>query len=260
MLTALLRYKGFIIGSVKRDFQLRYNRSMLGFLWLLVQPLSMIAIYTLVFSQVMKSKLPGQNNYSYSIYLCSGTIAWSFFVEVITRGQNMFIDNANMLKKINFPRLCIPVIVTFSSAINFSIIFGIFLCVLLVLGELPGIVMLSVVPIVVLQLLFSILLGLVLGILNVFFRDVGQVMGIVLQVWFWATPIVYPLAIIPDWARQYSILNPMTAIITSYQQIIVQHKSPEWLNLWPIITAILVLSTLVKYLFKKYSNDMVDEL
>ena len=100
------RYRGFVLGSVKRDFQAKYHQSLMGVLWTLIQPLAMILVYTLVFSQVMKTKLPGVetgNGYSYSIFLCAGLLTWGLFAEIVSKSQTLFIDNANLLKKVNFP-------------------------------------------------------------------------------------------------------------------------------------------------------------
>lgn len=261
MLAAILRYRGFILGSVKRELQLRYRSSMLGALWLVLQPLAMILVYTLIFSQVMRAKLPNMNStYAYSIYLCSGSLTWTFFLETVSRCQNMFLENANMLKKLSFPRICLPIIVAISSSLNFLIVFGLFIIFLIVSGSFPGLAILTLFPLLLLQLIFALSLGLTLGVLNVFFRDVGQIMTIVFQFWFWFTPIVYPSSIIPEWAKSYFQLNPMTNLVVSYQTILVSHQVPNWLGLWPITLCSVLFFGLGIHLFKKHSGDMVDEL
>ena len=202
MLPALLRavwsYRGFILGSVQREFQARYRSSLLGALWAILNPLAMIAVYTLVFSQLMQARLPEvRGEYAYSIYLCAGVFAWGLFAEITGRAQTMFLDNANLLKKLSFPRICLPLVVTLNALTNFAIIFILFLLFLLFSGQFPGLVVLAALPLLLLQTAFALALGLILGVLNVFFRDVGQLFGILLQFWFWLTPIVYPASIIP---------------------------------------------------------------
>lgn len=261
MLSAILKYRGFILGSVKREFQSRYQKSMLGALWLVLQPLAMILVYTLIFSQVMRAKLPNvDSSFAYSIYLCSGTLTWAFFTETVTRCQNMFLDNANMLKKLSFPRICLPTIVAISTSLNFVIIFSLFVLFLIISGNFPGIPFLALIPLIILQLAFALGLGLTLGVLNVFFRDVGQVMGIILQFWFWFTPVVYPISIIPEWARSYLMLNPMADLVVAYQTIFVNQQMPHWISLWPVLFCALLFCALGIHLFKKHSGDMVDEL
>lgn len=198
MLRTLWDYRSFIFGSVKREFQSKYRNSLFGAAWTVINPLAMILVYTVIFSQVMRTKLPGvDNSFAYSIYLCSGVLTWGLFAEIIGRAQNIFLENANLIKKISFPRLCLPVIVIVSALLNFAIIFGLFLGFLLLVGFWPGWTSLAILPVLAIQLLFAIGLGMTLGVLNVFFRDVGQFFGIFMQFWFWLTPIVYPATILP---------------------------------------------------------------
>jgi len=103
-LRPLWAYRGFIYGSVKREFQSKYRNSMLGVAWNILNPLAMILVYTVIFSEVMKAKLPGiEGNFGYSIYLCAGVLIWGLFAEVANRALNIFLENANLLKKLNFP-------------------------------------------------------------------------------------------------------------------------------------------------------------
>lgn len=261
ILDSLYTYRSFILGSVKREFQLRYQSSMFGSLWLFIQPLAMILVYTLVFSQVMRVKLPNYgNSFAYSIYLCSGSLTWAFFSETLNRSQSMFLDNSNLLKKIKFPRLCIPAIIALSTTINFLIIFSIFLLFLIFSNSFPGLLILAIIPLLLIQLIFSIGLGLVLGILNVFFRDIGLIFNIIMQFWFWFTPIVYPISIIPTWATKYLKLNPIAPLITSYQTIFTDQKMPDWSSLFITLAIGLIFLLIGVYLYNKHSNDLVDEL
>src|SRR5579871_3877838 len=110
-LYSLWQYKNFIAGVVKREFKLRYAGSLLGGSWNIINPLILVIVYTLVFSNLLHNKLPGSfDQFSYSIYLCAGLLPWFFFTEVITRSQTLFLDNGNLLKKSTFPRLCLPII------------------------------------------------------------------------------------------------------------------------------------------------------
>ena len=118
MFSAIYRYRGFIIDSVKRDFQSRYQTSVLGAAWLILQPIAMISVYTLIFSELMRARLAGMDGpFAYSIYLCSGVLTWGLFTETLNSLVNVFLTNANILKKLSFPRICLPIIVT-ASAFN----------------------------------------------------------------------------------------------------------------------------------------------
>jgi lipopolysaccharide transport system permease protein len=254
-------YRSFIRGSIQREFQSKYRNSLFGAAWSLINPLAMILVYTVIFAQVMRAKLSGvDSTFSYSIYLCAGILTWGLFADLVGRSQNMFLDNANLLKKISFPRITLPIIVVANAVLNFGIVFTLFLVFLVVTDNFPGLVILAVAPILMLQIAFAMGLGMVLGVLNVFFRDVGHFFGIFLSFWFWLTPIVYPVAILPEDIKPYMALNPMAPLMTAYQGIMVNHQWPQWASLWPTAVLAAVLSFLGFHLFKKNAGEMVDEL
>jgi lipopolysaccharide transport system permease protein len=261
MLRALWAYRGFILGSVKREFQSKYRNSLLGATWTILNPLAMIIVYTVIFAEVMRAKLPGvDNNFGYSIYLCAGILTWGLFAEIVGRAQTVFIDNANLIKKLSFPRLCLPVIIILSSMLNFAIVFGLFTAFLLISGNFPGTVFVAFFPLLMLLILFSIGLGITLGVLNVFFRDVGQFFGIFLTFWFWLTPIVYPVSIVDENLRNILALNPMSSLMTGFQQILVAGQWPLWESLWLIALLAVFFCITGLVLFRRHVGEMVDEL
>jgi lipopolysaccharide transport system permease protein len=258
---AIWRFRGFIFGSVKREFQARYRGSMLGSAWTVLNPMAMIAVYTIVFSQLMQARLPGvDSTLAYTIYLCAGILSWGLFTEIVSRGQTVFLDNANLIKKLAFPRICLPIVVVLNATLNFAIIFGLFTAFIALTGNFPGLVYVAVVPVLVVQVAFAIGLGVILGVLNVFFRDVGQFFGIVLQFWFWLTPIVYSQTILPEAVRPLMAWNPMAAIVAAYQSILVNAQWPRWESLIPVALESLALCALAIVLFLRRSGEMVDEL
>jgi lipopolysaccharide transport system permease protein len=261
MLRGLWSYRGFVLGSVKREFQSKYSNTILGAAWTLLSPLAMILVYTVIFAEVMRAKLPGSDNtFAYSIYLCAGILTWGLFAEIVARSQTMFIEQANLLKKISFPRISLPVIVVLNALLNFGIIFGLFLAFLLATGNFPGLAFAALIPVLLLQIMFAIGLGMIIGVLNVFFRDIGQFFTIFIQFWFWFTPIVYPASILPDGIRDMLVFNPMAAIIAAYQGILVSGQMPQWSTLVPALVLALFMCMLGMRLFRKRSGEMVDEL
>ncbi|MGK2940798.1 MAG: ABC transporter permease [Immundisolibacter sp.] len=261
MLKPVWAYRGFILGSVKREFQSKYRNSLLGAAWMVLNPLAMILVYTIIFSQVMRAKLPGVDNaFAYSIYLCAGIITWGLFAEITGRAQNVFLEHANLLKKLNFPRLCLPAVIVLNAGLNFAIIFGLFSGFLLISGNFPGWAFLALIPLLIIQVVFAIGLGIILGVLNVFFRDVGQLFGVVLQFWFWLTPIVYPATILPETARRLMAFNPMASLVAAYQAILVNGRWPQWQTLWLVTLLAVLLCGLGARLFRKRAGEMVDEL
>jgi lipopolysaccharide transport system permease protein len=261
MFAGVWRYRGFVTGSVKREFQAKYRNSLFGAAWTVLNPLAMIVVYTVIFSQVMGSRLQGvDSTFAYSIYLCAGALTWGLFAEITGRAQSVFIEHANLIKKLQFPRICLPIIVVLNAGINFAIVFGLFTAFLVLSGTFPGWVYFALFPVLLLQVLFAIGLGMVLGVLNVFFRDVGQFFTIVLQFWFWFTPIVYPAATLPPAVRELLVWNPMAAVVAAYQAILVNGQLPQWGTLLPVALAGAACCLLGLQLFRKRAGEMVDEL
>lgn len=261
MLRGLWAYRGFVLGSVRREFQSRYTNAMLGAAWSLLSPLAMIAVYTLIFAEVMHSRLPGAGTrFSYSIYLCAGILAWGLFAEIVGRGQSVFVEQANLIKKVSFPRICLPLIVVLNALVNFGIIFGVFTLFLIGSGNFPGWVFAAALPLLALQVLLAIGIGMIAGVLNVFFRDVGPFVAIALQFWFWFTPIVYPASILPDRARALLAWNPMASVIQAWQDILARGHAPDWPALGRVALLAALLCVFGLRLFRKRSGEMVDEL
>jgi len=261
MLRGLWAYRGFVLGSVKREFQSKYANAILGAVWSVLSPLAMILVYTVIFSEVMRAKLPGSESHmAYSIYLCAGILTWGLFAEIVSRGQSMFIEQANLIKKISFPRICLPLIVVLNALVNFGIIFGLFVVFLIVSGNFPGLAFFAIVPLLLVQVLFAIGLAMIAGVLNVFFRDVGQFVTIAMQFWFWLTPIVYPATILPPNVRPLLDWNPMAPLIQGYQAILVHGTAPDWAGVARVAVLALLLCAFGMRLFRKRAGEMVDEL
>lgn len=260
-LLGLYRFRGFVFGSVRRDFEQRYVNSLFGALWSIILPLSTILIYVIVFSKLMNARLPDAvGHFSYSIYLCAGMISWGLFAEMMSRFPGVFVGNGNLIKKLSFPKICLPMSVLVSSLVNFAITFTVLMGVLLVLGVRPSMAWFSLVPLVCVLLLFALGLGVLLGVLNVFFRDVGPMFSIVMQLWFWCTPIVYPVSILPDWLAAWMVWNPMAVIVQGFQSIILYGSHPSYLEIAGVFILAVILCFLAVKLYVRRVDEMVDDL
>lgn len=261
MLQALWVYRKFVLGMVGREFHSRYLGSLLGVVWAFLTPLATILIYLVVFSAVMRGRLPGAGDpLSYGLFLCTGILVWGFFAEVVTRCQTVFVENANLLKKMSFPRITLPVIVLLTAALNFLLVTMVFLVLLVVVGRFPGVALVAFVPLLAIQQGFAAGLGILLGTLHVFFRDVGQAWTVMLNLWFWGTPIVYHLDILPERVRGVIEWNPLTPLFRAYQGIVLDGAWPAWEGLLhPVVAAIVTLAVGL-FAFRRLSGQMVDEL
>lgn len=234
---------------------------MLGALWTIINPLAMIIVYTVIFSQVMQARLPGIDGaFVYSVFLMAGLLPWGLLVDLISRGPNLFLDQSNLLKKVQFPKGALLLIAISNALINFGIIFTLFLCFLILSGQFPGLVILAVIPLLVLQVFLAAGLMLILGILNIFFRDVAPSTSIVLQFGFWFTPILYSEKMIPVAYHVYLHLNPLSPLFKAYQDIFLDGIWPAWGSLLPLLLLSLFLNWLGLFLFSRRSEEMVDEL
>ena len=262
MFRSLWAYRGFVLGAVRREFQARYRGSLLGGLWAVLNPLAMIAVFTLIFSQVIGARLPGNAGgpFSYSVHLCAGLLPWNFFAELVARLNSVFIANGNLIKKSSFPRICLPTIALLSTLINFTIIFALYLVFLALIGALPGAALLAFPAVLAIQIAFALGLGVLLGTLNVFFRDVGQFTGVLLQFWMWFTPIIYTINVLPERLRGLIGFNPMAPLTLAYQGIFSSQAFPDWGSLlYPTAFALFFLA-LGGLTFVRLSGEIVDEL
>jgi len=260
-IAALWNYRGFVASMVAREFRSRYMGSLLGSIWSILNPLALITIYTVIFSRVMRAKLPGiDDTMAYGLFVCAGLLPWLYFVELLSRFPNIFIEQATLLKKVNFPRITLPVIALCSATINFLIIFILFLTFLLVTDRFPGWVVLGYVPLLVIQQMFVVGAGILLASVNVFFRDAGQFINVVIQFWFWFTPIVYVVEMLPDEAEHLLIFNPMTAFVQAYQGVILYGRWPVLMDFKLHMLGAVIALLGGYFVFKKLYDEMVDEL
>lgn len=261
MFLAAWRYRQFILSSIRNDFAGRFARSKIGALWMILHPLAQVLIYALVLSAVLSAKLPGiDNQFAYSIYLTAGILGWSLFSELISRGLTLFIDNGNLLKKIVFPRVCLPLIMGGSALINSVLLLGAILAIFAVLGHAPGLNALWLPLLIAITLLLGTALGLILGLLNTFIRDIGQVVPVLLQFAFWFTPIVYTVDIIPEVYRDLLQFNPMYPLIVSFQNVLVFDKAPDFYGISVVGAAAAALLGLSLFMFRRANAELVEVL
>ena len=228
--SAVWQWRGFVVGAATRELRSRYARSIFGWVWLIVPPVVFIAIYTLVFSQIARgAALSESGRYAYSISLCAGLLTWRWFSEVLSRVVGLFTNNAALLKKTLTPWYALLAVDMLVSLVTLAIQMSLFAILLCTLGRWPGWDVLIFVPLLAAQALFAVGIGLGLAVLQVFVRDIGLLVPLVLQIWFWLTPIVYPLSAISEPYRHWLAANPITPLVQGYQSVVVQGRPPlDW--------------------------------
>lgn len=260
LLTDIFRYRSFIFTSTARQIQGQYQGALFGVAWLFLGPLALLTVHTVIFSNLFKNRLPGVDSaFSYSIFLCAGLLPWLYFSDTVSRLTGTFVAQAGLIKKAQFPRICLPLIAMGVSSFNFFVIAGLFLCFLLLSGNWPGMVLLAALPALGVQVLLSLGLGVFLGVVNVYFRDVGHLVGVIFQFLFWLTPIVYPLNMLPPWAQTAIGINPLTVLVGHYQSVILYARLPS-VQAFQGLAWVALLAFACVYLGFKIHRDLGGEM
>lgn len=253
---------GFLFELTRRDFTERYAGSVLGVFWMFLWPLVMIAIYTIVFSRIMGAKLPGISSvYSYSIYLIAGILPWTAFANTVSRSSTVFVDKRHLISKIRIflPRL--PLYVVLSETVTFAVSMFLYMAFLLIAGAEVTPTAVFFVPFVfAVQQIFAYALGLLFATLNVFLRDLKELVGIMIQLWFWMTPIVYMRNLLPGFAQIALSLNPAAYFIGAYHDIFFYSRLPDFKQLIALTLLGHALLALSYITFKKLEKDVRDFL
>lgn len=242
-----------------RDFKERYVGTGLGQLWYILSPIITIFIYTVIFSDFMKMKMNIiDNTYAYSIYLVPGLLAWTSFSTIVMRLNGSISEKANLIKKINVPMYVFQLSIIITEFALLALSMTLALIFLLLVNHPITFAFLWMIPIMVLQTLFAFGLGVILSLFTPFFRDLKEAVPIVIQLWFWMTPIIYMKEMITKKYPALVTYNPFYYYVEIYQDIFLFSKTPS-LQSVVIVTAI-ALSTLILagYLYKKMISSIKD--
>ncbi|MFA7184605.1 MAG: ABC transporter permease [Victivallales bacterium] len=249
----------FIIEITRRDFAERFAGSVLGSLWAIIWPLVNLFIYIVIFGKLMGARLPGTSEMNaYGIYLAAGLIPWTAFSSTISRSASAFIDKKHIITKVDTSLPSLLLHINLSETVTWFISMLVFFVILTFQGHdfHRGLMLLPF--LYYLQQLLAMGIGLFAAVLNVFIRDVREITGVILQLWFWFTPIVYIPDILPGIVQRLMAYNPAYIIIQSYQRIFVFDDYPPFhaLVLLTVITHALLLFSFV--LFRYLEKDIRD--
>lgn len=248
------QFRDYIISAIVTDLRYRFTRSTLGSLWAILQPLAQAAIFAVVMSMILQARLPGLNTAgSYGAYLLSGLLGWQLFLDGVNQGLTLFLRHAETIKKVRFPLLSLPIIAGGIVTLNHVLLLAATLFILSLLGYAPlaAKVWLMLPVLWLLNLALGLGIGLVLGTINVFIRDLEVVVPIVLQLMFWFSAIVYSPTVLPEHFQRLLLVNPMAGLVQSYQAILVFDQWPHWFWLaYPVVLAVVCFS-LAAWLVKR---------
>ena len=214
-----LHWLSFIGLLVKRDLKIRYRESVLGYLWSMLNPLLTMTILTLVVGKALRLEQP-----HYPVYVLSGLLCWNLFSQGVATGVHSVVNNGMLLRKVKVPALVFPTASISSAAVNMLLSFLPFFAVSRFVGQPLSIKVLQVLPVVVVYFFFIEGIVLFLSSVNVFFRDVGHVIENVLQILFYATPIMYPVRLLPDSYRFLIEMNPVYFYVKGFRAALYENQ------------------------------------
>lgn len=251
----LYNYRELLKTNIKKDVGGKYKNSFLGVLWSFISPLLQIAVYALVFQVILRSDID-----NYTVYLCCGLIPWQYFSAVILRGAATIIDNGNIIKKVYFPREILPISVVTSEGVNFLISTIIILGFVIFGGIGLSFNILWYFVILAIQYVISIGFAFIVSSLSVYFRDLLHLLGIVIQLLFYATPIVYSISSVPESFQWLVKINPMAYLIEAYRSIFFYKQAPDIVNLLIALAMGVGLCLIGYFVFKKLEKRFAEEL
>jgi lipopolysaccharide transport system permease protein len=217
-------YRGLLLLLVWRDVKSRYSQTVLGGGWAVLQPVLTMIVFTFIFGRF--ARIPS-DGVPYPVFSLAALVPWSYFASALSGSSGSLVLHRNLLVKVYFPRLVIPAAPVLAALVDFSIAFGVLLLVMLGFGILPGIETVVMLPLLLLVVLMTALgTGYWLAALNVQYRDVRHVSPFLVQIWMYASPIVYPMSLVPEAYRAIYALNPMAGVISAFRAMLLGTPGP----------------------------------
>jgi ABC-type polysaccharide/polyol phosphate export permease len=244
-LGALIARRELLLDFAWRDLRARYKGSALGFAWHFVLPLTQLVVFWILFGVLFGVRpRTGSGEQSYAVFLFVGLLPWTYFATSLSSGAAAIVANAAIVKKVRLPLQLLPASAVLSALVNFLLSLVVLFAVLAAFGprHVEGVVWLPLLALV--QTVMGLGLAYLLAALNVFFRDVQHILGVLLTAWYFLTPVLFPVAIVEGRPTELFLLytNPMTAVIVGYQRALLDGLPPEWLGLaWSAAFALLAL-------------------
>lgn len=253
----LWEYKGLLFFLVRRDIMLRFQQTVAGFLWVVLQPLIQVLIFYVLFGILVK--IP-TNGVPYSLFFLSAFVVWQFFTQVVNNSAMSLVGNINVIIKSYFPRLVLPLSTVANAMVDFVVSFLVLMAFLLLNGNYPITLRYLLLPVLlVLTAIFSSGVGLLFGALMVVFRDMKNLLSFILMIWMYVTPILYPISIAPEKYQILFYLNPLASLIGAYRWVFLgQSGLPHYNYLLVSLVMAIGIWLVGAIAFRAMENRIVD--
>ncbi|MCS7297474.1 MAG: ABC transporter permease [Bacteroidia bacterium] len=253
-LKELWDYRELIISLVEREIKVRYKQTLIGVLWVVIQPLATMTIFTLFFGRL--AKIPS-GELPYPIFALSGVILWSYFASALSGASHSLVEHKPLLSKIYFPRLALPLSAVCVGVVDFGINLILLITLMIGYGVTPHFTLIFAPIFLVLTMLTALSVGLWLAALNAFYRDVRYVIPFLIQLWMFASPVVYPSSIVPERWQWVFALNPMVGLIEGFRWCISGHGALPSLMLFSMGVILILLIGGIAY-FRHIERTLAD--
>lgn len=252
---------GFLLRELLlRDLRSRYTGSAFGFVWAFLHPLWQLALFSLVFSVILRIPLVGERTESFAAFLFAGLLPWLAFQEGVSRGATAILDNGNLVKKMRFPSQVLVLSIVLSALVHAAIALALFSVLQALRGELAPAHLTWLLLGVAGQLGLTTGLALLVAALQVYLRDVAHVLGLVLSALFYVTPIVYPVGLVPESLRAWLAANPLTTVVALYRSFLISGQPPSAAALAGLAAAVALSLAAGFAVFRGLSAGFSDEL
>lgn len=254
-LKELIKYRELLFSIAAREIKIRYKQSLMGMSWAILQPLSMMLVFTIVFSKFVRVPSDG---IPYPIFSYTALLPWAFFATSLSFASNSLINNADLVNKIYFPREIFPIASILAAFVDFLIASIIFIGMLFLYHVSININIVYIIPILFIQVLLTLGIALFTSAVNVRFRDIKYAVPLFMQLWMYASPIIYPISVVPERYKFAYSLNPMAGIIDGYRKAILEGSPPNFHHLGFSITITLIIVLFSYMYFKKAEKTFAD--
>jgi len=251
----LFRYRDLLVTLSLHRINVRYKQSMLGWAWALIQPLALMLIYTVIFSVVTKMPAEGV---PYSVFVYAALLPWTYFSTIMTNSATCLVNHSGLITKVYFPREILPITYVVAAFVDFLVGALVLAGMMLYYHLSVTLYVLYLFPIMLVLSAFGLALALFLSVLQVRMRDIGLAIPLVMQIWMFATPVVYPLSAVPARLRVYYDINPLAGTVESFRRVLLQSKPPEYSSFGEAAAIALVLLPLAYLFFKYREASMAD--
>lgn len=256
-LRELWQYRELLVILALRDVKILYKQTLIGVSWVVIQPIMLMVVFSLVFGKM--AKIPS-DGIPYPVFTLAAILPWQFFAKSLTQGSISLVSMRDILTKVYFPRLIAPLSTILSGLVDFAVSFIVLIAMMIYFGIYPSIAILTLPVFVLLAILTAFAVSTLLAGINVKYRDVQFTLPFLSQLWMFATPVVYPLSLVPEKYMWLALLNPMTGVIEGFRWALLGNTTPNWHAIITSTILVMLLTIIGLMQFNSAEKEFADRV